>query len=817
MEKQSHSRLKLAFDFVSYTNQNIFLTGKAGTGKTTFLHDLKDKTFKRMVVVAPTGVAAINAGGVTIHSFFQLSFGPQIPGGNASMTSGTGLYPGFKRFSKEKINIIRSLDLLVIDEISMVRADVLDGIDAVLRRFRDRNKPFGGVQLLMIGDLQQLAPIIKDEEWELLKPHYETGFFFSSRALRKASFKSIELSKIFRQEDEDFILLLNKIRNNSIEPHELEALNKRYLPRFNPDDGEGYITLTTHNYQANEINQSKLNALKQQAFKFKAAIHDEFPEYMYPTDSELTLKKGAQVMFVKNDSSPEKRYYNGKIGRITDVSASGITVACNGDEESIVVEHERWDNSKYSLNNDTQEIHEEIIGSFEQYPLKLAWAITIHKSQGLTFEKAIINARQSFAHGQVYVALSRCKSLEGMVLSAPIDLQSIKNDASVHAFTKDAKEHQPTELDLQNARHNYQRYLLGELFDFKTLESQLAYVYYVCNQNQSTLIGSLNGHLELTIPALKADLISVSEKFQHQIDELSGESLDLEQNTLLQERIRKACAYFTEKLEQEVVERISAAEFETDNKKVHKQLTNALDNLQRELRIKARVLETCKTGFTLTAYLEARAKASVDVFLKRKKRVRKAATGTVSKHPDFYKQMRTWRSKMADERNVSTSRILRQSTLVEIAEELPATVAELKSVKGMGGTRMKQVGKDILEMVIAYRRDKGMEVPLNADSEPDKALMDSKGISFSMFKAGKTPGEIAKKRSMALSTIESHLVHFARHQDFDLNRLVPVEKQKRILQEIKKHPERTSLSEIKQCVSEDISYSEIRIVLAVQN
>ena len=815
MEKQINSQLQLAFDFVSSTNQNIFLTGKAGTGKTTFLYDLKQKTFKRMVVVAPTGVAAINAGGVTIHSFFQLSFGPQIPGGNAFSTHRSDRANSFKRFSKEKINIIRSLDLLVIDEISMVRADVLDGIDEVLRRYRDRGKPFGGVQLLMIGDLQQLAPIVKDEEWEILKPYYDTGFFFSSRALREASFQSIELKQIFRQNDEDFIYLLNKIRENTIESKELDALNKRCIPGFNPDDEDGYITLTTHNYQANAINKAKLSELKQQAYTYKARVNDDFPEFMYPTEPELTLKKGAQVMFVKNDSSPEKRYYNGKIGKISEINTTGITVVCEGDD-AVVVEHERWDNTKYALNEETQEIQENVIGSFEQYPLKLAWAITIHKSQGLTFEKAIINARQSFAHGQVYVALSRCKSLEGMVLSAPIDLQSIKNDASVLSFTKDAEEHQPTAADLKKSRLNYQQFLLSDLFDFKAMESQIQYILYVCRENQNALIGNLADHLALALPVLKTEILAVSEKFKLQIDQLIALSDDVEQNTVLQERVSKACHYFSEKLEAGVSQPVKASDFETDNKKVQKRLNDAMEKLLRELKIKTQVFRVCKNGFRMSDFLETRAKASIDSSVKWKNGKRsKVASGT-SKNPDFYKQIRAWRNKKAETLSVSTSRILRQATLVEIAEHLPANVKDLKSIRGMGGKKMQQVGKEILEMTIRYRRAKGMDIPLNADDEPGKALLDSKGISFKLFKSGKSPIEISQERGIAISTVEGHLVHFVDQEDFDLERLVTKEKQHRILHEIKKNPSR-SITDIKQGMDEDIRYSEIRFIMAAQS
>lgn len=386
METINNPQLQLAFDFVQYTGTNIFLTGKAGTGKTTFLHNLKKKSPKRMIVVAPTGVAAINAGGVTIHSFFQMPFGPFIPADFAKNSSPQEedkiASRHNQKFNREKINIIKSLDLLVIDEISMVRADLLDGIDEVLRRYKDRYKPFGGVQLLMIGDLQQLAPVAKDDEWNLLKDYYNTVFFFSSKALQKTKHITIELKHIYRQSDSIFIAMLNKIRENNIDDKTLGELNKRHIPGFDPEEKEGYITLTTHNYQAQEINESKLRKLSAKSHSFNAKIEGEFPEYSYPTEFELILKTGAQVMFVKNDSSPDKQYFNGKIGRVTNFSEGIIYVKCSGEPSPIQVEKEEWQNTKYSIDDKTKEIKETVAGTFVQYPLKLAWPLQYIKVRG---------------------------------------------------------------------------------------------------------------------------------------------------------------------------------------------------------------------------------------------------------------------------------------------------------------------------------------------------------------------------------------------------------------------------------------------------
>ncbi|WP_349832861.1 ATP-dependent DNA helicase, partial [Bacteroides fragilis] len=447
---EENHEIELAWQVIENTGTHLFLTGKAGTGKTTFLRRLKELTPKRMVVVAPTGIAAINAGGVTIHSFFQLNFAPYIPESTFNSAQ-----QGFHKFGKEKINIIRSMDLLVIDEISMVRADQLDAIDAVLRRYRDRSKPFGGVQLLMIGDLQQLAPVVKEEDWSLLSSYYDTAFFFGSHSLKETEYITIELKKVYRQSDTEFVGLLNKIREKEADDAVLEELNKRYLPGFRPREEEGYIRLTTHNYQAQQYNDRQLLSLSGRAFSFQAKVEGTFPESAYPADEMLTVKEGAQIMFIKNDSSGEHRYYNGMIGLVTAVSKDGIRVKGNGESQDFLLETEEWTNSKYSLNPQTKEITEEVEGTFRQYPIRLAWAITIHKSQGLTFERAIIDANASFAHGQVYVALSRCKSLQGLVLSSPLRRESIISDDTIDEFTRNAGEMTPDKHKLALLRQHY--------------------------------------------------------------------------------------------------------------------------------------------------------------------------------------------------------------------------------------------------------------------------------------------------------------------------------------------------------------------------
>ncbi|MEM9846970.1 MAG: PIF1 family DEAD/DEAH box helicase, partial [Bacteroidota bacterium] len=424
MTQTINKQIELAYDYVQYTNKNIFLTGKAGTGKTTFLKRIQAESIKRTVVLAPTGVAAINAGGMTIHSFFQLPFGLFLPNGRSEAEKQ-------RKFSRKKIDLIKSLDLLIIDEISMVRADLLDAIDDVLRRLRRSKLPFAGVQLLMIGDLHQLPPVVRPDDWNLLREHYSTPYFFGSLALKETQPISIKLTHIYRQSDSVFIDLLNKVRNNQLDQAVLEQINSRYIPNFVAPEDKAYIILTSHNRAAQNINQEKLEEIDRPVWKYEAEIDGNFAEKNYPTEEVLELKKGAQVMFVKNDLSYKKRYYNGKIGQITGLEKDRIYVQCPDDEEEIQVAIEEWTNVKYSLDPESKEVKEDIVGVFRQFPLKLAWAITIHKSQGLTFERAIIDAQAAFAHGQVYVALSRCKSFEGVVLRTKIAYSSVKTDQAV--------------------------------------------------------------------------------------------------------------------------------------------------------------------------------------------------------------------------------------------------------------------------------------------------------------------------------------------------------------------------------------------------
>ncbi len=696
--------LKLVSDFVQFTGRNIFLTGKAGTGKTTFLKKLRENSPKRMIIAAPTGVAAINAGGVTIHSFFQLPFGPYLPEYQKNNFQAN-------RFNREKINVLRSLDLLVIDEISMVRADLLDGIDDVLRRFKDRSKPFGGVQLLMIGDLQQLSPVARDDDWNILQNHYETPYFFSSKALKKTDYVSIELKIIYRQSDEKFISILNQIRENKISNQALQELNKRYFPQIFQKENEGYIVLTTHNNQANQINTNKLNKLNSQAYNFEAKIEGDFPEYIYPTEASLILKEGAQVMFIKND--PDKQFYNGKIGKIENIDSENIHVRCENEENLIRVPSMTWENTKYEIDEETKEIKENVSGSFTQYPLKTAWAITIHKSQGLTFEKAIIDANYSFAHGQVYVALSRCKSLEGMILTHPLSLSSVISDEKVKLFTDDIKQNIPTETNLNQSRQEYQHLLLLDLFDFYRIQGLFYQLLKLIQDNQGATEDWVKDLILSIIESFKKDIVQVAEKFKNQIYELRQYEQNIEINSFLQERIKKAAIYFIDKFQVVVNNEFSNFRIETDNKAVRKSWNDVSKKINNEIFTKTACLnDVLQNGFFIKNYLNVRAK----VLLEEPKKEEKKKTETKSSfsspspsssshipHPELYAALKNWRDEKAMAANLPVYMIIQQKTMVELTQKLPSSLSELKNIKGLGKKRIEDNGIEILEIIRKFK------------------------------------------------------------------------------------------------------------------
>ena len=818
MAQQTFVNQKLEFveELVLYTDAHIFLTGKAGTGKTTFLKNLPLKTYKRMVVVAPTGVAAINAGGQTIHSFFQLPFGPPLP----ENASGKGynaktLAAQYQKLNKKKINLIRSLDLLIIDEISMVRADVLDAIDAVLRRVRRSQKPFGGLQLLMIGDVHQLAPVAKAEEWEVLSPYYDTPYFFGSQVLKKTPYVCVELEHIYRQHDEDFITLLNKVRNNQMDADCVRLLNSRFKPNFIAHDNEGYITLTTHNYQADQINETKLAAIEAKPLVFKAVVRGTFPENTYPTKEELVLKVGAQVMFVKNDPNPEKAFYNGKIGRLVGYNEDEGTVTVESEGERIVVPKLTWQNMEYAINAENQDIEEKEIGSFTQIPLRLAWAVTIHKSQGLTFDKVIVDAGQAFAHGQVYVALSRCTSLEGLVLKTPIASHALVNDFSVNRFVDALPEREPTQEKVDQLRHDYELETMLELIDFEGIYKGFGKLMKVLYDNDTLFERSLIQDLSQRRNRIFEELCQIGNKFDSQIQKLHSQAPSCEQNPLLQERLIKGVAYFDEHLKA-IATGLFDLPFKTDNQAVNDQLTEVLKQIKEDVYLKSCCLEACKSGFTVKEYQKTKSVKVIEVEKSGKKKV-EIKDDVMDKSP-LYAQLRAWRLQKADELNTVLYTIIPNKPLKLIAQEKPVTMQALKEIEGMGIKRVRAYGAEILDIVLHFMgenpdtADIG-EMPEEPKKKPKKPKGETYLITKELFDRGLSVEAIAKERGFAVSTIYGHLAYWVEQGTIEASQIVEKEKYNEILEYFEStfDPDVTMAKDV---LGDDYQYGEIKAVLA---
>ena len=847
---ENNPELQLAWQFIENTGTHLFLTGKAGTGKTTFLKRLREHTPKRMVVLAPTGIAAINAGGVTIHSFFQISFAPFVP--ETTFNSAQIQY----RYSQEKRNIIRSMDLLVIDEISMVRADLLDAVDATLRRYRNREKPFGGVQLLMIGDLQQLAPVVKDSEWSLLRNYYETPYFFASRALRETTYMTIELEKVYRQNDTFFLSLLNKIRENKADDEVLNELNRRYRQGFQPPKEEGYIRLTTHNNQAQQVNDRELASLPGKPYHFRAEVTGTFPEYTYPADEILTIKEGAQIMFLKNDVSLEKRYYNGMIGEVVAVNDSEIYVKEKGSEEDFLLLPEEWGNYKYVLNEETKEITEVIEGTFRQYPIRLAWAITIHKSQGLTFERAIIDARNSFAHGQTYVALSRCKTLEGLVLESPLRKEAIISDSVVDNFTKEVERNKPGNKQLSDMQKAYFFDLLSDLFNFYSLEQAYKRLLRMLDEDLYKLYPKLLTEYKLLEPHIKEKIVEVAHRFRNQYTRLINESEDYASDQELQERIRSGAVYFHKELEPIRV-LFAKTNIPLDNRELRKQLNERLQALDDALWIKESLLDAMRTEkFTVTDYLKRKAKVMLNLEgetassgsstkapkekKERKERTRsnsgkvKVEVPTDILHPELYRALSEWRTAKTREVNMPAYVIMQQKALMGIVNLLPDTPAALEAIPYFGAKGVEKYGLEILGIVRKYMKENKLERPeiftsvsgkedarerkLDAQHNEEKEKQkekkkDSKLVSYEMFCQGMTIEEIAKARDLVTGTIATHLEHYLREDKIKLEQVVTADKIKKVRTYLETH-EFMGVVAIKAALGDDVSYADIRFVLA---
>lgn len=761
---ETNDRLELARDIVTRTGTSLFLTGKAGTGKTTFLHELRATCRKRMIVTAPTGIAAINAGGVTLHSFFQLDFGPFVPGmrrdnGNRRRHA----------FSKEKIRIIRGLDLLVIDEISMVRSDVLDAVDEVLRRYRDRSLPFGGVQLLLIGDLNQLPPVVTGAERHLLEANYKSPYFFDSHALAQLDYATVELQEVFRQRDDRFLSLLNAVRDNRADANVLRALNSRCRPGFSPDDSEGYIRLTTHNNLADGINRRRMAALPSPSHIFDASVTGTFPESSYPADPALELRIGAQVMFIKNDTGADRRYFNGLLGRVTDIEEDCVTVRPADGGEDIKVEPVEWENVKFVVNEETNEIKESVEGVFRQIPLRPAWAITIHKSQGLTFERAIIDASGAFSHGQTYVALSRCTTLDGLVLERPLDASAIITDRTVSDYLTGHRS-EISDRDLDGMIRSYRLTLIEGMFSFRTIFNALEGVMRMLKENFQRLYPQQIALTSAKAEELRKSMSEVGERFCAQVRRIDGENDGKGNDGKLQGRIKDACRYFGE-LMQEFHELISAIPTEHDNHTVVQKLTERLELLAELEAVRSALLETfAYDDFDISRYHDVKARGAFRAQggVKRKKGGKadcpKAEKTADNLNPELFEMLREWRSRIAAERGVPHFAVATTKALLGVSNMLPRNHAELLAVPGIGGASAASIGADLLRLVDEYMAGSHEGIAVRKEAKPKKSKRrkgDSARESLALWRGGMSVEDIAATRQLAVSTVIDHIIKTA--------------------------------------------------------
>jgi ATP-dependent exoDNAse (exonuclease V) alpha subunit/ribonuclease D len=812
----------LAYRFVTETNQNIFLTGKAGTGKTTFLKYLQENSVKNIVVAAPTGVAAINARGVTLHSLFQLPFGIILPDLNSvqSMDGKFESHPLLSKihYSREKLDLLRSMELLVIDEASMVASYIVDAIDTILRFVRRKPYlPFGGVQLLLIGDLYQLPPVVKKEDWEILQSFYSSAFFFDSLILRHNIPVIIELKEIFRQKDDKFIEILNGIRNNNISEENFRLLNLRLQRNFIPNDTEGYITLTTHNYQSAEINKGKLNNIQARTHTFYAEIDGEFPEHTFPAEEELKLKSGAQVMFLKNDLE-EKKYFNGKIGIITRVDDGSIKVKCKDDFDEIEVKKCEWQNISYKINSETREIKEEILGRFIQYPLRLAWAITIHKSQGLTFDKVVIDAERAFAIGQVYVALSRCTSLEGLILNTPVYRNFLGAHEDLREWLYNNKETNFPQMFVE-ARQNF---ILRELQNIFTWNNW----YYELRDLKELLLENPNKISSESVPWLnelmqkQKELYEVSEKFKLMIIQRSKEyalgKTFVEEDDHLQKRIKDGANYFYNEISK-WEERFFNHPLSAETKKLSRKTDRKLEEISFILQEILQKINYCKNGFLLDDFLRNAKFFTQRGIKKIRSSYSKDKTASSMKdipHPELFRKLIELRDLIESESDLVGSMIFSDKAIKTICINLPMNKNELRKIKGFGNAKVEIYGDKVMPVIKEYYRTNNIDLSQRENFDVIITQPYTVEVTIRFFREGKSIEQIAKERNLVVSTIESHFAQAIRINIIQIEEIMPIDEARKISEYFPQDLSDVKLTPIKENAPPEITYGKLRMVLA---